>query len=970
MVGVEYRILGPLEVVSGGRVREVGGVRSRRMLAALILHANRQISVDGLARVAWPDGPPVTAHRQVQNRIAALRRVVGPQAILTCAGGYLLRAGVAQVDALRFEDLVGRADSVASYRAALGLWRGPVLDGLIADRVVEALEERRLGAWERCIELELLTDRHDHLVVELTDLVGAHPLRQRLVGLLMTALAGAGRQAEALAVYRDLAARLAEETGLDPNPELRRLQVEVLRGVDVSPGPAAAPAGVHTLPRAITDFVGRAPIVSALLDLSGCDVVVVDGMAGAGKTALVVRVAHLLADRYPDARLYLDLHGHSAREPVPAGVALDTLLRQMGVPGERIPEGLDERVGLWRSTLAGRRALLVLDNAYDSAQVAPLLPGAPDSVVLVTSRRRLVGLDGVRSLSLEALPPDEAVALLGRVVGVRVTGDPGGAASVARLCGYLPLALRLAAARLAHRPGWSVHDLAAQLTAGLPIAVDGRTVRAAFDLSYGHLTTRSQLVFRRLGSHPAGEFGDHVSAALADLPLDDAREALEDLVDAHLLESPAPGRYRLHDLLRDYATALGDQDPDRDTALHRMCQYYIHATATATVWLEQAHNRADLALDASPLAIPDLTDAEDAVGWLTVERANVLAVVRLAERERLHREVWLLARALWACLHVMGYPDDQIDVQSRALASAVALADPVLIGTAHNYLASGFWRRGRHLECLQHLQQALELRRGAGGDIREAGTLANLGTVCIRVGRYVESLTYMEQTDRLCRELGVITGVAANKTGYGVALTLLGRYSEGLTVLRTAVLLNRQVGRPGDQANAVSELGYLRLRMGNHRLAALLLRRASTMKLDLADRYGEAESLSRLGAAYSALGRHDEAIASQRAALTIMIDISAPAGECLVRNDLGITLTKLGRLDESAELHQRALTQATRINDRTELARAHDGLAATLVGTDPAGARRHWQTAADLFEDMQLPERHAVAGRLAELDDQ
>ncbi|HEV7896682.1 MAG TPA: BTAD domain-containing putative transcriptional regulator [Planosporangium sp.] len=965
---MEYRILGPLDVRANGRALDLGGVRSRRILAALLLDANRPVSVERLSRIVWAADLPATARHQVQNRVAALRRVLGPQALRTVPGGYQLCASVEQVDALRFEKLVKKADDASDarlYREALGLWRGPVLDGLFGEQDVTALEERRLSVLERCIELELSEGRHEQLVAELTDLVARHPLRQRLVGLLMTALYRTGRQAEALTAYRDLAARLADETGLDPNADLRRLHVRMLRADLPSPPPRRRP---HTLPRAIPDFVGRDATVSQVLKVRDSDLVLIDGMAGAGKTTLAVRVAHLLTDRYPDARLYIDLHGHSERDPVEPTTALETLLRQLGVPAERIPEGLDERVALWRTQTVGRRALIVLDNARDSAQVAPLLPGGSSCLVFVTSRRRLAGLDGARSLSLDVLPAGEAVALLARVAGPRVTADPAGAADVARLCGYLPLALRLAAARLAHRPRWSVADLVCRLRDGLAVAAEGRTVQAAFDLSYQQLDATAKLVFRRLGPHPAGEFGEYVVAALADLPLRETREALEDLVDAHLIESPSVGRYRLHELFRDYTAGLSDGDPEREGALRRMCDFYIHATAAAKLWIETAHHRLDVPTDAPAVLLPPMLNALQGGAWLDVERTNVLAVFRLAYELGRHRDVCLLARVVWPYLYEHEYWTDLIDTQRRALEAATVLGDAALIGSAHNYLASGYWRQGRYAECVAHLERALAARRSVGDRQGEAGTLSNLGNALSKLGRFVEALDRYSQAITLWQATRTEQIATSSRIGTGIVLTLLGRYDEALSYLRFDLARNRLTGKTSEVANAIGELGYLHLRRGDFRLAELLLRRTRTMKRGLKNRYGEAETLSRLGSVYCGLGRYDEAVECQREALAIMADVGAPGGECHALNGLGRTLTALGRFDEAAELLARAVTQAERINERVELAQAHDGLAAAIVATDPDRARQHWRAALELYADMQLPERHTVAERLAGLD--
>jgi tetratricopeptide (TPR) repeat protein/DNA-binding SARP family transcriptional activator len=897
--------------------------------------------------------------------------------------------------------------------------------------------EDAMVMWARA---ELTAGDPGTVIGPVSDLVRDAPLGESLTATLMMALYAVGRPVEALDRYTDIRNRLAEELGVDPGPELQAAQRAVLRrqphpsatdqqpvkhpppalpldadadgiteeldldlgavphdphvrvvragaGLDASPRPdptVPAPASVagaagvpNYLPRAISDFTGRAAAVEQLLALASgdaVDVVLIDGMAGAGKTTLAVRVGHLLADRYSDGRLYIDLHGHSEREPVEPSVALDSLLRQLGVPAERIPDSLDDRSAMWRAELSGRRALVVLDNAADSAQVLPLLSGGRPSLTLVTSRQRLSGVDGAASLRLDVLSELEAVALLSRVVGARIDSDPGSASEVARLCGYLPLALRLAAARLANRPQWSVADLAVRLReAGVPLAelaVPGRTVVAAFTLSYRQLDERARSVFRRLGLHPAGDFGEHVAAALADLPLAETRSTLEDLVDAHLLETRTPGRYRLHDLLRDYAASLTDADPEgeRDTALRRMTEVYLYATASASRLLERYEHCMELALEPTSLVIPAITDLDEARSWLAAERRNVLAVSRLADDRGWRREVCQLARVIWVHLHTESYVTDQVAVQERALAAASELGEAALLASAHNYLASGYWRQGRCADAAEHLEQAIMLRRRSGDRLGEVRSLANLAGVVAHLGRYTEALRYFEATLVLWQELGTGEGLVDGYAGLGNVLMQLGRYDESLAYLRQSLWLARRGGRPRELGIPLGELGRLRVLRGDLRLAMLLLRRALATKRSLNNRYGGAEVLSDLGLVHRGLRRYDEAVRHQREALAIMVDGGMLGGECLVLNRLGNTLFEARQLEEAHDLHRRVLHLAERINYRIEEARAHDGLATTSAAADPALAREHWRTALRLFEEMGVPERHAVARKLAALD--
>jgi DNA-binding SARP family transcriptional activator/tetratricopeptide (TPR) repeat protein len=988
---MEYRVLGPLEIICDGVALNLGGVRQQRVLAGLVLANGQAVGLSRLASIAWGDAAPITAERQVQNRIATLRGMLtaagAASALTTTPSGYRLSLPPESVDVHAFDQqcrtAASAADPAAALRSALAMWRGPALAGLggtVLDGEIAALEERRLNTLERCLELELAAGLS--VIAELTALVYQRPLRERPVVLLMTALYRAGRQGEALACYRDLTNRLADDLGLDPSAELQALHQRMLRADPalnahgaVTAVPAAVPtAAPNHLPRAISDFTGRTAAVDKVLALAAADatdVLLIDGMAGAGKTTLAVRVGHLLADRYPAGRLYVDLHGHSEREPVEPATALDSLLRQLGVPAERIPDSLDDRAAMWRAELSGRRALVVLDNAADSAQVLPLLGGGQPGLTLVTSRQRLAGIDGAESLSLDVLPEGEAVALLMRVIGDRVVAEPSATAAVARLCGYLPLALRIAAARLANRPQWSVDDLLRRLRDAHPplseLGVPGRTVEAAFTLSHRQLGEPARMVFRRLGLHPAGDFGEHVVAAMTDLSLAQARSTLEDLVDAHLLESPKPGRYRLHDLLRDYAAALVEEQ-EEEPALRMLCGYYLHATASATSWLERTANRPDLVVDQHATSPPTVANLDEARTWLDTERANVLASIRLAHHREWHRSVCLLVRAIWADLYWTTHFADLIVVHKLALIGATALHDRASISSAHNYLASAYWRQGLFDRALAHVNEALRIRREIGDVRGEAATLTNLASITMRVGRHIEALSLMQESLRLWHELEVVDAVAGAHIEIGMVLSRLGRYDESLIALQHGLRLNQTSGKRAEIANAIFELGDLRVTLGNFRVAALLLQRAARMKRSLRNRFGEAEAITKLGSAYLGMERSDRAIACQRRALDMMTEGGLRAGECVVLNDLGVTMCACGRLGESVGLHRRALDQAHEIHYRHEEARAHDGIASAQASSDPAAAREHWFAALELYEDMRLPERHTVAWKLAALD--
>lgn len=471
---MRFGILGPLRV--GGGEATVTAGRDRTVLAVLLLRAGRVVPVEELIDAVWEERPPATARTQLQICVSRLRQrlaVLGlpPGIIVRDPVGYGIRVEpddldaevfAREVEAARAEVAAGRhPEARRRYRSALALWRGPALSGMTSRSVrrrAQALDEQRLTALEECVDVELRLHRAADLIGELTESVERNPLRERLRGQLMLALSGVGRQADALAVYREGRRLYAEELGIEPGAALQELHQRVLAGDLAVGGAESRPmAPVRALPRAIADFTGRQQTVARLVkevEEDGARIQLIDGMAGSGKTTLAVHLATALGDRYPDAHLFVDLHGHSDRQPVSPAAALAGLLHQLGVPGDRIPADVDGRAALWRSELSGRQAVVVLDNASSAAQVAPLLPNGRHCLTLITSRGRLTGLDGGRPSSLSVLAPEEAVELLARVVGAdRVAGEPDAAAEVARRCGYLPLAIRLAGARLAHRPG-------------------------------------------------------------------------------------------------------------------------------------------------------------------------------------------------------------------------------------------------------------------------------------------------------------------------------------------------------------------------------------------------------------------------------------------------------------------------------------------------------------------------------------
>ena len=613
---MEFRVLGSLEISGDGGPLELGAPRQQIVLATLLLSANRVVAIDRLIDAIYGDRRPRTARSQAQISISALRRALaangGGSLIGTHPQGYVITVESGQLDSQRFTELVAaaRADrdmgrpgqAVANYREALRLWRGPALAGLDSPLVRLAashLDEQRIGSNEDRIKLELELGQHRELVYELTELVEEFPLRERLRGQLMLALYRCGRRADALQVYRDGRRVLIDELGMEPDKRLQQLEQAILTSdpvLDRIGGPSRSQPARHLVPQLlpadIGDFTGREEQVQQvrrhLLARAGdpariaVPIVAMDGQGGVGKTSIALHAAHGLVSHFPDGQLFADLHGNS-RVLTPMEV-LGRFLRAFGLSGSQIPDALEERAEVYRGLLSGRKVLVLLDDAASEAQVAPLLPGSPTAAVLVTSRRRLAGLAGATHVDVDVFDASGSAELFSRIVGLqRVTLEPRATAQVTEMCGHLPLALRIAGARLSARPHWSIQQMADRLcdeTRRLDeLRYGDLAVRASISLSYEGVSGRARRLLRRLASLDARLISAWVAAALLDEPFSSAQDLLDELVSAHLLEI-ADDRYRFRDLTRLFAgERLAAEEPafSRKTALE-----LVHASPRRT----------------------------------------------------------------------------------------------------------------------------------------------------------------------------------------------------------------------------------------------------------------------------------------------------------------------------------------------------------------------------------------------------
>ncbi|MGP8303631.1 AfsR/SARP family transcriptional regulator [Streptomyces inhibens] len=670
---MRFSVLGPFRAWRGETELDLGPAQQRAMLAALVLQAGRTVSVDELVDSLWGEEPPTRSVGVLRTYASRLRRVLEadrshPEVLVSARGGYLLRLPSSCLDVDRFQEQVTAAEQARAagdtsgaetfLRKACAMWEGVPLAGLpgpLARMHRARLTEQRLAAVRVRLEVELELGRHDAIVGELTALVSEHPLQESLRELLMLALYRSGRKSEALGVFADVRQALANELGIDPGPQLRDLQQRILQGDPGLSAPLTSgsrKAGKQPgrtrirpaqLPADITDFTGREETVRLLrtdltADGAGMPLALVSGMGGVGKSALAVHVAQAVRDRFPDGQLYADLRGAGDSPADPAQV-LASFLGSLGIAEAAIPEGIAERSALLRSRLADLRVLILLDDARDSAQIRPLLPGSSSCAVLVTSRAWLTGIPPSLLVKLEPWPYDEAVALLTRIVGdQRVAAEPSAARQIAEACGFLPLAVRTAASRLASRPAWRLSQLAGRLASEryrlATLEAGDLAVEASFRLSYEQLDEQSARAFRLLALPDGPDVSSAAAAALLQVPEHDAERLAEALTDLGLLSCPHPGRYRYHDLLRLFAGKLADEidgPAAQHAALERLLRHYLATVAGLYRVIRPGYPFPDLVSPGVPERV--FTDPLDGIDWVQAEIAAVLAVARQALRE-------------------------------------------------------------------------------------------------------------------------------------------------------------------------------------------------------------------------------------------------------------------------------------------------------------------------------------------------
>ncbi|HET8660599.1 MAG TPA: BTAD domain-containing putative transcriptional regulator [Micromonosporaceae bacterium] len=941
----EYRLLGPVQTWAQGHLLEGGQPRQRAVLAALLVDAGQVVGWDTLVHRVWGQMAPADARGSARAHISRIRRTLreppgragaaAADPLVHEYGGYVLKVDPECVDLHRFRRLVHRArgagcdqDRVALLRKAVALWRGEALAGIPGDwaaRTREGLAKERLDAVVAWAGAELAVHNPAALVGPLTDLTGQYPLVEPLTAALMRTLHALGHTASAIEEYAGLRDRLADELGIDPGHELQSLHLAMLRGDPVPLGataglrraaptpavgerrpapwpavgegrPAPAPLPAQ-LPADLHGFAGREAALAHLDALAGeaaaaptaVTISAVSGTAGIGKTALAVHWAHRVTDRFPDGQLYVNLRGFDpGGAPMSPAEVLRGFLDALGVPAGQIPAGTDDRAALYRSLLAGRRVLVLLDNARDAEQVRPLLPGTPLSMVVVTSRDRLTSLVtayGARPLALDLLSPQEGRQLLAHRLGAaRVAAEPEPVEQIVAACARLPLALAIAAAR-AQQTNFPLATIAAELddTRGRLDVLDAgepnSQVRAVLSWSYATLTQGAARLFRLLGLHLGPDISASAAASLCCRPVPETRRLCAELVRASLLAEPAPGRYAFHDLLRAYAAeqAYASQShAESRAALTRLLDHHMHTAHTAARVVDPHRDPIPIPLTTPvPGAAPQApADHQQAMAWFASEHQVLLAALRHAAESGHDTHAWQLAWALDPYLDRRGHWHDRAAAWHTALRAAYRLDNLPAQAEAHRSLAHNNLRLDQPASAEAHLVQALLLYARLGDLTGQAFVHGLLAHLRERQSCYCQALDHARQALTRYRAARHDWGQATARTAVGRYYTLLGEPAIALRYCQDALVLLQQLGDRYGTAAAWASLGHAHHHLDHHAEAADCYGQALALLGDLGYRAYEAETLTHLGDAHQAAGDLDAARAAWQRALEILTGLS------------------------------------------------------------------------------------------------
>lgn len=1038
---MEFRILGSVELRVDGQPCQLGPAKERQILAILLLAPGQPVSIDALIDRVWGDKPPSNARGNIHSYTSRLRgrltRHLGESVprLIRRSGSYVLEVDPETVDLHCFFRLNAQARAIAAsgnsadalrlLRDSEKLWRGEPLSGLSGEWVTKmrtSLENEHRAAIGTRIAMELDTGRHAEVVGELHTLAHQYPYDESFVEYLMLALYRCGRQGEALEAYHRASHRLVEDLGTEPGPSLRQIYERILRGdpalatpparSQVPPGPMA-----DNLPRDIPEFTGRQAELSRLYDElerspSTVTIAALDGMAGAGKTALAVHLAHVLADRYPDGRWFLHLRAHDPHQPpVDPVEGLEVLLRLLGEDPKSIPDSLEPRAALWRARIAGRRMLIVLDDAAGAEQVRPFLPGGPGCLVLITSRRRLAGLEGARPLSLDALIPSDAALLFRRIVGRERRLDASEVNRLVALCGHLPLAVTIMANKLRHRPARGVSELVTKLSQAkdrLAEMYAGESdLRTAFDLSYRELSPDTRQAFRRLGLHIGDDLTAGAAAALIGYDLTRTERILEELIDRHLVEEPESGRIRFHDLLRAYARERAikeEQAEEIRRAVHRLLDFYLHTADRADRLLHPYRRRAVVDVTHVP-ASPSVENPAHASKWLRAERANLLmcahyaadygfvthavqlsqAIATHLERSAHWREAVRVHEAALRACQVMddraggarvelelslvhsrlNHYEAAFELAGRGLSTLRALDD--LHGQAHalDHLSRVSWMSGHLREALNYAEQALRQFRAIEDQYGEGMALVHLGVALWHLGAVEEAMAVFETSLEVVDGTGDLDTKAMTLNNLGEMYFHSGEYQRALGLFQEAHAILRETGWQQYEAVAVNNIANCYQRTGRHDEALHFYRESLTIHRESGDRRHEADTLCNIGAAYLDMNLDAEALIHFQKALSIAQEIGDRYQWSRALQKMGDIKRKSGDLSLARKTYEEALALARDLGDPFLEASSLQGLGEALLHTrGREAAERAWRQALAIFERIGSPEAAILRQRL------
>jgi DNA-binding SARP family transcriptional activator/tetratricopeptide (TPR) repeat protein len=930
---MELQLLGAVELRSCGRLVDAGPPRQRCVLAALAVDVGRPVLVETVVDRVWGEHPPQRVREAVYVYVTRIRKLIDEAnngdgadgALVRRSRGYVLDLDPDQVDVHRFRRLVRQAREPAVpeerrlvlLRAALDLWRGTPLAGVPGDWAAAMrarCQQEHVDAATAWADAELGAGNSAGVAGPLAALVERHPLAESLVAALMRALHAAGTSAQALELYRQTRDRLVEDLGVEPGPELQDVHQAILRGDLDAPQPARArlatgsaspglagsgPARPAQLPPDVSGFTGRARELARLdaileaTDRQPTAVVIsaVCGTAGVGKTALAIHWAHRVRARFPDGQLYVNLRGfHPAGLIMSPAEALRGFLDAFETAPERIPANLESQVALYRSMMADRRILVVLDNARDAEQVRPLLPGAPGCLVVVSSRNQLTSLvaaEGAHPLTLDLLTDAEARQMLAHRVGADTTAtEPRAAAEIITRCARLPLALAIVAARAATHPAFPLAALATELretrgslepfNAGEP----GTDVRAVFSWSYRTLGPGAARLFRLLGLHPGPDIAIPAAASLAGIPPAHVRPLLAELADRHLVAEHTPGRYTFHDLLRAYAAELvhrHDPQTDRTAAIHRLLDHYLHTAHAGALRLNPSRYAITLAPPEAGAQPEDIADLRQAMAWFIAERPVLLATHRHAVDAGLDDYTWQLAWTLTDFLDRRGHWHEWTAIQRTALTAALRLPGQVA-AQAHTYrnLGVAYTRTGHDEEAQICLRRALDLFGTLGDRTGQAHTHRTLGYVAERQARLGEALEHAQHALDLFRAIDDRPGQARALNAVGWLHARLGDHRGALPYCQQAMTLLQELGDRRGEAATWDSLGYVHHRLGDHQQGARCYQHALALIRDVGDRHEEADMLARLGDVHLEAGQARLARDAWQHALHILDELDHP----------------------------------------------------------------------------------------------